>query len=759
MKFFASLLVGIFALSLSVQHVQAAEDQVSVRLVNFIKNKTEVSFNVNGSYHVDGSDVDIQSKDDNQFKVKAESGDAVLYKGNSKIGNFGDSLKLVPTITGAKDSYIELGDKSYLGVIEMKVEGNYIRPINTLPMEDYLKGVVPSEMLPYWGNNGGQEALKAQAVAARTFAKVDMINQESNPERYPFTDTTMSQVYKGMNWYPTTNRAVDETAGKVLKHPNSKGELKYIGAYYSSSNGGRVLSNTNSWGSGLVPYLQGKVDPYDVRSPNPYDMWSYTLGKEQIDTSALDLTKPESWWSNVSELKTDATEIKNIKTRLVSKYGFSSKDEIKITKINDLSFTLPPFKSDEVLKGSLSFSYFVKKTDGFVMENGEIKEHTKVINDTSYNIRFMVGTSIMMGPYVKEVDKKGDSFTVHGSGFGHGIGMSQYGAYQQSKEGRTYDQILDFYYSGTELVQEGTVVSSKRLSGMDRYGTSVAVSQFGWANQSDVAVIGRGDVAIDALTGSVLAKKYNAPLLLTPPDQLDEGVEEELNRLKPQKIYVLGGTGAVSESIEKALKGKPYVQEVERVSGKDRYETAIEVAEEVGNYNQAILASGSDSSPDALSIASHAAASQVPILLTPKNKLSDSTEAYLHTVNVKKATLIGGKGVISTSIEDGLIEDGLTVNRVSGKDRYETSVEIAKTFNFAASNIFFANGDVFIDALPGSSLAAAMQAPVLLTEQGKLPQSIDDYLIKDSHSTNVYLLGGKGAISNETVDVIQKSLD
>ncbi|WP_270180139.1 cell wall-binding repeat-containing protein [Alkalihalobacillus sp. CinArs1] len=758
MKVFTSLLAGILALSLSVQHVEAAEDHVSVRLVNFIKNKTEVSFNVNGSYHVDGSEINIQSNDGNQFKVKAESGDVVLYKGNSKLGNFGDSMTLVPTITGAKDSYIELGDKSYLGEIEMTVEGNYIRPINTLPMEDYLKGVVPSEMMPYWGDHGGQEALKAQAVAARTFAKVDMLNQEANPDRYPFTDTTMSQVYKGMHWYDTTNRAVDETAGKVLKYANSKGELDYIGAFYSSSNGGRVLSNTNAWGSALVPYLQGKEDPYDDKITTSSDLWSYTLGKEQIDTTKLDLKKPESWWDNVTELGTDATEIQTIKSRLVSKYGFSSKDEIKITKINDISFTLPPFNSNDVLKGSLSFSYFIKQEDGFVMEDGKIKEHTKEINDTSYNIRFMIGTSIMKGPYVKKIDNKADSFTVYGSGFGHGIGMSQYGAYQQSKEGRTYDQILDFYYTDTKLVQEGTVVSSERLSGLDRYGTSVAVSQYGWKNQSDVAVIGRGDVAIDALTGSVLAKKYNAPLLLTPSNQLDERVEAELNRLKPQKIYILGGTGAVSESIEGTLRGKAYVQEVERVSGKDRYETAVEVAEEVGNYNQAILASGNDSSPDALSIASYAAASQVPILLTPESKISTPTDNYLQTVNVKKATLIGGKGVISNNIEAELKEDGLTVDRVSGKDRYETSVEIARTYDFAASNVFFANGDVFIDALPGSSLAAAMQAPVLLTQKDTLPKSVDSYL-KGSHSTNVYLLGGKGAISNSTVDSIEKSLN
>ncbi|MFP3489732.1 cell wall-binding repeat-containing protein, partial [Staphylococcus sp. SIMBA_130] len=78
-------------------------------------------------------------------------------------------------------------------------------------------------------------------------------------------------------------------------------------------------------------------------------------------------------------------------------------------------------------------------------------------------------------------------------------------------------------------------------------------------------------------------------------------MEQEIDRLQPKKIYILGGTGAVSENIKSTLEKKLYVQEVERVSGKDRYATAVEIAEEVGGFNQAILASGNDSSPDALS--------------------------------------------------------------------------------------------------------------------------------------------------------------
>ena len=743
MKLLTSLLVGILAFSLSMHGVQAAGETVTVKLVNYVKDTTALKFNVTGSYQIEGSKIEIESTNMGEYSVKAESGDVVLYRGNTKLTNFGSAMTLVPTITNAMDSFVAIGDKRYLGEMKFTVDGKYIRPVNTLPMEEYLKGVVPSEMPAYWGTNGGMEALKAQAVAARTFAF---------PRKDNLTDSQSSQVYKGYDWYSTTNIAINETAGKTLKSGDT-----YIGAFYSSTNGGMVMSNTNSWGSKLIPYLQTKSDPYDAKL-SPYDSWNYTLGKKQIDTGQLDLKNPESWWTKTNELSSDATEITNMKSWLKKEGKINSTDEIKITEITNLSFTLPPFTSNDILKGSMTFKYFLKKDSGFDKdEKGLLKEYTMKIEDTSYNLRFMIGTSIMKSPYIQQIDAKSDSYVVNGSGFGHGIGMSQYGAYQQSKEDRTFDEILSFYYPNTNLVQEKTTITSERLYGKSRYDTSVAISKYGWKNHSEVVVIGRGDVAIDALTGSVLAKKYNAPLLLTPSNALQESVEQEIDRLQPKKIYILGGTGAVSENIKSTLEKKLYVQEVERVSGKDRYATAVEIAEEVGGFNQAILASGNDSSPDALSIASYAAAKQIPILLTGQKSLSDYTKNYVETTNITQATLIGGTGAISDSIKSGLENSGVNTLRISGKDRYLTSVEVAKTLEFEYSNLFFANGDVFIDALPGSSLAAAMGAPVILTQKEKLPESVSGYLDENKAAQSMYLLGGTGAISEGVMnDIFQK---
>lgn len=742
MKLLTSLLVGILAFSLSMHGVQAAGETVTVKLVNYVKDTTALTFNVAGSYQIQGSEIKIESSQVDEYSVKAESSDVVLYRGKTKLKNFGSSMTLVPTITNAMDSFVAIGDKKYLGEMKFTVDGKYIRPVNTLPMEEYLKGVVPSEMPAYWGTNGGMEALKAQAIAARTFAL---------PRKNSLSDSQSSQVYKGYDWFQTTNEAVDATAGKTLMYDG-----KYIGAYYSSTNGGMVMSNTNSWGSSWIPYLKTKVDPYDERMITSYDYWEYSLGKQQIDLERLDLKNPDAWWSQVSESSSNVTEIKNMKSWLVAKGKIKPTDDIKITQIKNINFTVPPFKSDQVLKGSVEFDYFLKNKEGFVKDsNGEIKTNTMKIEDTSYNIRFMIGTTIMKSPYVKEIKDTKDSFIVSGSGFGHGIGMSQYGAYQQAKEGRNFEQILSFYYSGTDLVKESTESSEiTRLAGSNRYETSVAISENGWKESSDVVVLGRGDLSVDALTGSVLAKKYNAPLLLTKSDELPSSVEEELNRLQPKKIYILGGPAAISEKVVNQLSTKVHISNIERLSGANRYETSVAVAKEVGNSNQVIVTTGDDTSPDALSIAPYAASKEIPILLTNSKKLSEATSTYMSTVKPVTATIIGGENAVSHVVENNLV--GIpTVKRVAGSNRYETSVKIAETFDFENKSVFFANGDVFIDALPGSPYAAAMGAPVILTKQSSLSGEAEQY-VKKSMSREYYFLGGEAAISKPVEEIVNK---
>ncbi|MDQ7861576.1 SpoIID/LytB domain-containing protein [Peribacillus frigoritolerans] len=145
------------------------------------------------------------------------------------------SFKVIPV---KPDSSLSINGRPYQGSFSFTAEDGYIRPINTVYMEDYLKGVVPLEMPALWH----AEALKAQAIAARTYA----LRHQSTI----IDDTVSYQVYGGAAGHYRTNSAIEQTKGMVIKHD---GEI--IEAFFSSSNGGMTESNSNVWSSGKPPCI------------------------------------------------------------------------------------------------------------------------------------------------------------------------------------------------------------------------------------------------------------------------------------------------------------------------------------------------------------------------------------------------------------------------------------------------------------------------------------------------------------------------
>ncbi len=142
------------------------------------------------------------------------------------------------------------------------------------------------------------------------------------------------------------------------------------------------------------------------------------------------------------------------------------------------------------------------------------------------------------------------------------------------------------------------------LSGNDRYETSVSIANQEWVN-SDAVVLGRGDIPVDALTGTVLAKKVDSPLLLTRTAQIPQAVFEKIKSLTPKKVFILGGTEAISDAVLKQIRDAGI--EAERISGETRYDTSVKIADKLSNSSEVIITSGDSHSPDALSIASYAA--------------------------------------------------------------------------------------------------------------------------------------------------------
>jgi SpoIID/LytB domain protein len=284
---------------------------------------------------------------------------------------------------------LEIGSKkyNYHGRVKFALSSSSILPINYVNIERYLKGVVGYEM----SNSYPIEALKAQAVAARNYSLVN-INKHRN-EGFDLCDTIDCQVYRGYNSaYSNVERAVNETQGAVLLHND-----KLVKAYYSASTGGYTEASGNIWFEQL-PYLIVKYD--DFESEN----WPY--GDMRFNTSQIEVTlKSKKYLSDLDFLlKIDLDSIKRNESGRVSSIDIVYLDINGIEKRKSLT-----------------------------------KEGPRIflsLPSATYNVTY---------------DQPTDTYTFSGKGYGHGVGLSQIGARNRARAGQTYEQILTFYYDGTNV--------------------------------------------------------------------------------------------------------------------------------------------------------------------------------------------------------------------------------------------------------------------------------------------------------------------
>ena len=291
-------------------------------------------------------------------------------------------------------------------------------------------------------------------------------------------------------------------------------------------------------------------------------------------------------------------------------------------------------------------------------------------------------------------------------------------------------------YSGNnEENNSNDKVDSKayRYSGSNRYKTAIELSKKAF-NSSKVAVIASGENFADALSGGPLAYVNDAPLLLVGGESEASEVNDELNRLGVEKVYILGGRKSISAKVENKLHKRN--REIVRLEGKNRYATSLEIYKEFTKFSGAsddtILVNGNIFA-DALSAGPYAAHTNRAIVLT--NGHDVPKEAMR---NPKRNTVIGGYSSMDKNIEG---------NRISGANRYETSVNIAKTFN-DHKNVMLASGEKYPDGLASISLYKKYEGPLLLTPAKVLPKETKKY-IKDNKIEDVYIIGGTNSVSSK----------
>ncbi len=337
-----------------------------------------------------------------------------LVQGKQKIETRGSTKGVIknpafPVIFSqkVKNGFITVNGLPYRGIVKVSRVGvNNLLVTNILPMEDYLRSVVPSEI----GNRDSTafEAAKAQAVAARTYAVAKMTKRKSLG--YDVVATTSDQVYSGViKESRLTNRAVSETKGIILMH---KG--KPVRAAYHSTCGGHTCSNEDAWFGSAVRYLRARPDRiislFGGSRPfcrgSPMYQWTRSWGKEDFE--------------------------RMVKANLASILGISPKGVLK--------------------------SMQVTKRDGF----GRVVSVRVVTTVATYTIRKGNIRRLFRDPKRGWVDLPSNNFrlkfngwmyTMEGKGWGHGVGMCQWGAIGMSRKGFTYDKILRHYYKGAYLAK------------------------------------------------------------------------------------------------------------------------------------------------------------------------------------------------------------------------------------------------------------------------------------------------------------------
>ena len=296
--------------------------------------------------------------------------------------------------------------------------------------------------------------------------------------------------------------------------------------------------------------------------------------------------------------------------------------------------------------------------------------------------------------------------------------------------------------------EEANDFDINRLYGSTRYETSYAIAsalkkQLG-VERFDTVILANGNNFPDALAGSYLASVKDAPILMareTHKDSLHEFIKNNLN--VGGTIYVLGGTGAVPDSVLSGLSG----YNVKRLSGQTRYETNLLILEEAGVTNEDILVCTGNAFADSLS----ASAVGKPILLLNNKKITEEQKAFLEEHVGNRYYIIGGTGAVNQEMENEIAKYG-SVERVYGLTRYETSIRVAEKFFDNPEDIVLAYAKNFPDGLCGGPLANKMNAPLILTAEGKI-EAAEEYVRENNiHSGKV--LGGDGVLPNEAIKEI-----
>ena len=354
------------------------------------------------------------------------SGQVIVNGVGANVTNSSFALKPINGIVSVNGS-------NYRGGIEIIPDSNgTFTVVNFVNINDYIAGVVGKEMSPSWHI----EALKSQAVCARSYTITTWRKHSSNG--FNLCSTQHCQAYLGMSGETeSTIRAASETRDQVVMYGQSVAET-----LYSSSSGGASAYSKNVWGSD-VPYLTAVKDPYEAYVDNPKAHWEVNLSKSDIKNS---LAKSSVDIGEITDMKVTGADEYG-RTYEVTIYGTSDKYVLKNDRtrtffgLNSQMYSIIPQGGEAVAQPlSVLSGTGQSTTDLFTLKGSKA---SGTMSDGFY-----IKSSGTTRHYVLQ-SANPDSWLLSGSGWGHGLGMSQYGAKGMAEQGFGYKDILMFYFPGT----------------------------------------------------------------------------------------------------------------------------------------------------------------------------------------------------------------------------------------------------------------------------------------------------------------------
>jgi len=343
----------------------------------------------------------------------------------------------------------------YSGAFIYRTEGGGVEVINLVSLEDYIKGVLPYEISPNWP----EEAQKAFSIAVRSYS-VRSINRHASAG-FMLCNTTHCQVYRGgINATAGTNAAVDATKDLVAVFNN-----QVIEAVYHSSSGGVTENNSDAWGTARVAYLASVTVPHErYNTPNRANsLWTNTVSPQELYEYLVGTSPQASRFRGTLD-----SAIANI---IINERSPSS-NYIKSVTVTDRNGNSVTVQNSDTIRSTFSkyansanmdiyrpsvFRSFIRTGTGNNnavnqdIESG--KTHILTANGITKSTPGDEALHVLTanGGYSVNVHSAGSDFIFDGRGWGHGVGLSQWGMHDMAAAGYTYDEILKTYYTGITI--------------------------------------------------------------------------------------------------------------------------------------------------------------------------------------------------------------------------------------------------------------------------------------------------------------------